>query len=168
MVAERCRLECRLSLCLAALFAVLVPAQASAATCGTALNPLSVSATGVNFGTYEPSSQSATEANGTVRLACDLSVDLLPAFIVGLSSGAASQFSPRTMVSGASRLFYDLYTTPSHTSVWGDGTSDTETPSYDGLLVLGHVEFTIHGAAPPGQFVAAGAYSDTIIVTIEY
>lgn len=87
---------------------------------------------------------------------------------MSLSSGAASHFSPRAMTSGASRLSYNLYTTPTHTSVCGDGTADTQTQSYDGLLVLGHVELTIHGAAPPGQFVNAGAYADTIIVTIEY
>ncbi len=129
---------------------------------------MSVSATGVNFGTYEPLSPPATESNGTVRIACELSLDVLPPFLVKLSSGAATHFSPRALTSGLSRLSYNLYTTPALTSVWGDGTSDTDTQSYTGLLVLGHVELTIHGAVPAGQFVAAGAYVDTIILTIEY
>ncbi len=124
-----------------ALVATLIPAQASAISCGTALNPLSVSATGVSFGAYDP---------------------LTP------SSGSANRFSPRAMTSGASVPSYDLYTAAARTSIWGDGTSDTETRSYDGLLVLGHVELAIHGAIPQGQFVSAGAYTDTIIVTIEY
>lgn len=151
-----------------ALLLALIPAQASALSCGTALNPLSVSATGVSFGTYDPLTQSAAKATGSVTIACDLSLDALPAFAVSLSSGSANRFSPRAMRSGASALSYDLYTTAARTSIWGDGTSDTETRSYDGLLVLGHVEFTIHGAISPGQFVSAGAYTDTIIVTIEY
>ncbi len=168
MDPEHCRLEHRSSLWQAVLLVGIVPAQALAATCGTALNPLSVSATGVNFGTYDPSSPSAIEANGTVRVACELSVDALPVFAVSLSSGAASHFSPRVMTSGAATLSYNFYTTPSHTAIWGDGTRDTETQGYGGLLVLGHVELTIHGVVPPGQFVAAGAYGDTIIVTVEY
>lgn len=151
-----------------ALFAGLIPVRGWAAACGTVLSPLSVSATSVNFGTYDPVSGAAMEATGTVTIACDLGADVVPALTVSLSSGAATNFTPRTMTLGVSALAYNLFTAASLTSIWGDGTNDTEPRTSDGLLVLGNVEMTIYGAVPPEQFVQSGAYTDTIIITVEY
>jgi spore coat protein U-like protein len=156
------------AVCVVGVSAFLIPPSAYAVTCGTALSPLSVSATGVNFGSYDALSSSAIESEGSVVVACQLSLDLLPAFKASLSRGMSNNFASRTMTSSGSLLTYNLYTNASHTIIWGDGTGDTETQSYDGLLVLGNVELTIYGVLPPAQFVPAGAYADTIIATIEY
>lgn len=149
------------------LLAAIVPLPAFAVSCGTIVNPLSVSATPTNFGVYDPVSSAPTDANGTVTIACDLSADVLPAFSVSLSSGSGS-YSARTMRSGSASLSYDLYTTASHTTVWGDGTSGTATQSGDGILVLDSVSLTVYGRVPAGQYVDAGSYADTIIVSVEY
>jgi spore coat protein U-like protein len=143
--------------------------SAFAITCGGPFNPLTVSATGINFGNYDPGSPSATTSEGSVIVACELSVDVLPTFAVSLSSGRAAHHSVREMSAGHEhRLYFNLYTTASHTVIWADGTGDSETKSYDGLLVLSHVELTIYGLLPAKQFVPAGVYSDTIVVTVEY
>ena len=168
MVLKRRRtVNCRLYR-LVGLLVTLIPAKAFAVVCGTALSPISVSATAVNFGTYDPLSPSPVHTDGTIVVACELNIDVLPAFNVSLSHGAANRFAPRTLSFGTSTLNYNLYTKASHTTIWGDGTGDTETRTYDGLLVFGHVEFTIYGQLPPGQFTNAGTYTDTIIITIEY
>ena len=155
-------------LIVAGVFAFGAASPAVAVTCGTALSPLTVSVTGVNFGNYDAQTSARDDAEGTVTVACALGVDVLPAFTVSLSKGNANLFHPRRMASGASTLDYNLYTSASHITVWGDGTGDTKTRSFPGLLVLGNAELTIYGSVPPGQFVNAGAYNDTIVVTIDY
>lgn len=155
-------------LIVAGFFAVDAASPAAAVTCGTALSPLAVSVTGVNFGNYDAQTSVPDESEGTVVVACALGADVLPAFSVSLSKGNANHFHPRQMASGASMLDYNLYTSASHVTVWGNGTGDTRTRSYPGLLVLGNAELTIYGRVPPAQFVNAGAYSDTIVVTIDY
>jgi spore coat protein U domain-containing protein, fimbrial subunit CupE1/2/3/6 len=153
----------------AGLLLCLAPTAALAATCGGPFNPLSVSATGVNFGNYDPTSPSATTSEGTVVVACELSVDVLPSFTVSLSRGRANHHSAREMSAGYQhRLYYNLYTNATHTIIWADGSGDSETRSHDGLLVLSQVELTIYGLIPAEQFVPAGLYRDTIVVTVEY
>ncbi len=142
------------------------PAQAL--LCGTVLDPIRVSSTSVNFGAYLPTSPSALTANGTVTISCGLGLDLLPDFVVALSQGVGGGFLPRKMANGGSQLSYNLFTTPSFTTVWGDGLSGTITEVFSSLLHLGSVNFTAFGRVPPGQFVARGAYSDTITVTVTY
>ncbi len=147
--------------------AALLSTPTFAATCGTILSPVEVSATPVNFGTYDPTS-SATTANGTVTIRCELNVDVVPPFTVSLSSGTSGNYNPRTMTLDGSPLSYNLYTTASHVTVWGDGTNGTVTQASNGLLVLDAVNFTVYGRLPGSQFVKAGAYTDTIIVSVEY
>ncbi|MDA8093479.1 MAG: spore coat U domain-containing protein [Betaproteobacteria bacterium] len=149
-------------------FAFGAASPAAAVTCGTALSPLTVSVTGVNFGNYDAQTSARDDAEGTVTVACALGLDVLPAFTVSLSMGNANHYHPRRMASGTATLDYNLYTSASHVTVWGDGTGDTETRSYPGLLVLGNAELTVYGSVPQGQFANAGIYSDTIVVTIDY
>ena len=147
--------------------ATLFSAPALAVSCGTVVSPVDVSATPVNFGTYDPAA-SATIANGTVTIRCELNADVLPPFTVSLSSGTSGNFNPRTMTSDSSTLFYNLYTTASHEAVWGDGTNGTVTQTPEGLLTLDAVNLTVFGRVPGNQFVNAGAYTDTITVSVEY
>lgn len=142
-------------------------APAQALLCGTVLDPMSVSATGLSFGTYFPSS--ANTATVTVNVSCGLlGLDLLPAFTVSLSPGNAASASARYMNRAGSHLNYNIYSTPAYTKVLGDGTGGTVQDTYSGLLSLGTISFTGYGTAPAGQFIRAGAYTDTILVTVTY
>jgi spore coat protein U-like protein len=145
-----------------------LPGKADAAACGTAVSPVTVSATGVAFGAYDATAPAATTANGTIRIACELGVDVLPNFIVHLSSGNAAGFWPRHMRTGNNRLTYNLFTDAAHATVWGDGTDGTSTHTNTEVLPMGNVDFTVHGVLPPGQFVPGGIYTDTIVVRVEY
>lgn len=169
MLTRATRFRCVGSMRVAALLVSLgVPLPSLAALCGTILSPVSVTATPVDFGVYDPSTGGTTTANGSVTIACGLSVDALPNFIVSLSQGQAPSYSPRRMVSGVSNLNYNLYTTASHTTIWGDGSGGTSTQSNGGLVVLGSLNFTVYGGILGGQFIRAGAYTDSIVVTVSY
>lgn len=141
---------------------LLVP-QVASAVCVPAMT---VRASGVSFGTYDPGAASPTQSMGTVKVQC--TVGLLPSFSVALSAGSSQNFAQRTMKNGSDALAYNLYVDPNGMSVWGDGTGATVTQSFDSLLSLGSTKFTVYGSAPSGQYPAAGNFSDTITVTVTY
>jgi spore coat protein U-like protein len=127
-----------------------------------------ISAVGVAFGAYNPQSAANDDGTGTVNLACPPSV-MAP--IVALSKGGSPTYSPRRMTGGAFTLTYNLYTTAARTTVWGDGTGGTVTVTLTGGTVSGGVRNfsrTIYGRAPGSQNVGAGAYSDTITLTVTF
>lgn len=129
------------------------------------------SATGVAFGNYNPTNSSPTDATGNVHVFCTvLLVSILSQINTSLSTGNSGSYADRKMSSGANLLSYNLYKEATHTTVWGDGTGGTGIFTDNILItVLGtSVDHTIYGSIPAGQYVAAGSYTDTITVTVEY
>ena len=146
---------------------LLMTCPARALLCGTFLDPITVSATDLNFGVYIPSSASTT--NTTVTVACTIPVDLLTDFHVSLSAGnALTDPAARFLKQGGSQLSYNIFTDGSYMTVWGDGSSTSTDRSYSSLLALGSTSFTGFGRLPQGQYVPAGAYSDHITVTVTF
>lgn len=135
------------------------------ASCSSAKDGPSVSATGVSFGIYLATQTSFS--NGTVTVACGDNRSL-PSFTISLSPGNGGGFNPRRMISGTYRLNYNLYTNAADTIVWGDGTGGSVSQSYNGGANLTHVSFTAYGKLPASQYVAASHYLDTIVVTVTY
>lgn len=128
------------------------------------------SATGVAFGNYNPTNSSPTDATGNVHVFCTvLLVSVLAQTNISLSTGSGT-YADRKMSSGSNLLGYNLYKEATHTTVWGDGTGGTGIFTDNTLiLVLGtSINHTIYGSVPAGQYVAAGSYTDTITVTVEY
>lgn len=135
-----------------------------------ALLDCTVSATEVDFGVYDPTNSSSTDATGNVHVFCLGLLDILVQTNISLSIGGGSSYTLREMSSGADRISYNLYKEASHTTIWGDGTGGTGT-FIDIILVvlLGvFIDHPINGSIPAGQYVAAGSYTDTITVTVEY
>lgn len=127
-----------------------------------------ISATGVAFGAYDPLSTTHDDSTGTVNLGCPPAVS---APIVALSAGGAGTFSPRRMAGGAFNLDYNLYSDSGRTTIWGDGTGGTSTVTLSGGTVsAGTRNFsrTIYGRIPRLQNVGAGAYGDTITLTVTF
>lgn len=147
---------------LMAAIAIAASGSAGAFTC-------TVSATGVNFGVYNPLSGTPDDATGTVTMTCNLLVGLFNSWTVALSTGNGS-YSPRRLKNGANSLNYNLYTSAAHSSVWGDGSGSTTLVSDQALLVIGANinTYTVYGRIPAGQDAAAGSYTDTIVVTVNY
>lgn len=134
-----------------------------------------VSATGPSFGTYNPLSASPALANGSVTATCTLTGNSSTTVNItsSYSKGSSNTYSSRTMKSGTNVLNYNLYFDAAFTQIRGDGTGGSQTGG--GTLNLTPSSRTqttpdsvIYGRVPAGQDVAAGSYSDTIVVTITY
>ena len=151
---------------------LLLPALAAQAvvTC-------SVSAAGVSFGSYMFTNGSPVDSTGSVTVSCQrtLIIDSSPlSYTLKLSAGTGSSgYSPRQLSAGTGRLNYNLYTSASRATVWGDGSGGTATVggsiSLPLLSTSGSATTTVYGRVPAGQATAlAGSYSDTVLVTADY
>jgi len=120
----------------------------------------------VNFGAYDPVTANATaprDGTGTVTITCTKGA---PAK-VGLGVGSNSQGTTRRMLGGtAAYLTYELYKDSTHASVWGN-TADTalDIPAAPNRNPR---DFTVYGRAPAGQDAPVGAYTDTVVATVNF
>jgi spore coat protein U-like protein len=105
-----------------------------------------------------------------VTFSCNVGAGLLMSWTVSLGTGNSGSYAPRLLSSGVSTLSYNLYTSAAHSSVWGDGTGVTALVSDHVLLIVGLNTFNypVYGRIPAGQDAAAGSYTDTIMVTVNY
>jgi len=160
-------MKARTLLALLAAAGAFVPMPASALLCGTFLEPVRVTTTGLSFGNYAPGNGSL-KINGTVTMDCGLlSLDLLPNFTISLSAGNGANPTSRYMLRGTTHLNYNIYTTNGYGTVWGDATGGSK-QTYTTLLNLGSVNYTAYGVIPGGQFVTPGLYTDSLTVTVNY
>jgi spore coat protein U-like protein len=138
--------------CLLSALGMLAMAPLQAATCSLSVQPLS-------FGNYDFQSTQDLASVGHVIVTCDVS----SSFTIALSPGAGT-FTARTMQSGVHRLNYNLYTDPTRTMVWGDGSGGSTVLNGNGMLV----DQTVYGKVPAGQNPYIGIYSDAITVTLTF
>ncbi len=152
--------------CLAALV-LATPARAAVVFSCT------VGATGINFGTYNPLSSGGTAAAGSWTVSCTAtgSGSATVSGTLSLGTGSSGSYAQRTLVSGTSRLDYNIYLTPAYTQILGNGTQGTYAPTASGTVSAGQVyqaTGTLYGFMPPAQNVAPGTYTDSIVVTVTY
>lgn len=161
--------------CAAPALACLLWAGAAQATCtgiGLVSCSMTVTAGTVAFGNYNPNAApGASDATSTIDVTGTLvGIGLLNtiAYTISLSAGSASTLADRRLV-GAGSLGYNLYTDSGHGTVWGTNTVS------DSISVLAAVlgasvtrSYTVYGRIPAGQYVAPGAYGNTIVVTVTY
>ena len=161
-------LKCALLLCVVALFSPL-----HAATC-------SVSASSINFGSYDPTSSAAVTANGSISFTCT-NTGNGDTVTVMLSTGSSGSYANRTLVLGGQSLDYNIYADSGYTAILGNGTGGSyylyacygrgsgSPCSTSGGYPSG-TTFTgaMYGQLPGGQDVSAGTYSDTLTVTLTF
>jgi spore coat protein U-like protein len=121
----------------------------------------------LQFLPYDPVSASPSLATGLVSVGC-AGIGLLPSFTVSLNIGTGTSFATRQLANGAARLSYNLYRDFDRLQIWGDGTASTFQRSFNSILSLGTVEYTVYGRIPAGQDKPSGSYSSTITVTIDF
>jgi spore coat protein U-like protein len=151
-----------------ALAIVCSPAAASAATTSATFNVTAtvvptclVSASTVAFGPYNGAQ---LDASGGVNVTC---TNLAP-YTIELDAGTGSSATvvARKMTGPAGQtLTYSLYHDASRVSVWGS------TAGLQGASGIGSglaQTLTVYGRVFAAQVPAAGAYSDTITVTVNY
>jgi len=138
--------------CLLGAAGLLAMAPLHAATCNLSVQPL-------NFGNYDFQSSQDLESVGHVIVTCDVSTS----FTIALSPGGGT-YAARSMQNGVHRLAYNLYTDPTQTMVWGDGSGGSTVVGDSGT----QVDRTVYGNAPAGQNPYIGIYSDAITVTLTF
>jgi spore coat protein U-like protein len=131
-----------------------------------------VNVTGLSFGGYDVFSAIPKDSTATVTVTCNAPSQNPTApipVIISLSPGSSGSFAQRQLqrAGGSDRLAYNLYTTPSFSTVWGDGGGGSQTQTN---LVTKDTPWTanIYGRIPAGQNVSVGSYTDVITVTIEW
>jgi spore coat protein U-like protein len=130
-------------------------APPAGATCGT------FSVVSVVFGSYDSLSSHSLDSAGSVTVSCDAG----DSFSIALSSGQGT-FLGRQMVGGSNVMMYNLFTDAQRSVIWGDGTNGTVVVSGSGSGTS--VIYTVYGRIPGGQNLPAGAYSDSIVVTLNF
>jgi spore coat protein U-like protein len=154
---------------------VLVAAPAFAATTAdvaisaTVVSSCSITALPVAFGDYDALSSTPDDATGSVDVTCSVGSDPKIWLGQGLNAGAGSTAAVpvRRMVNGGTNfLSYQLYQESSHTNIWGgtDGSSPAAATATD----LNPVTSTIYGRIPINQASTLGAYSDTVVATVNF
>ena len=111
----------------------------------------------VAFGTYDPLSATPDDDGvGTITIRCTrgagASIDL---------GGGANFSGGRRMTDGTMFLGYELYSDAPGGTVWN---SLAIAPSAN----FAARDFSVYGRIPAGQDVQVGAYSDTVVATINY
>jgi len=92
---------------LALLGALMLGARAA-----TAASDCAVTASGVAFGTYDPSIATPDDSTGSVVVTCTYTGpggSDTANYTVTLSTGTSSSYAPRKLAAGASRLNYNLF-----------------------------------------------------------
>ena len=113
------------------------------------------------FGTYDPAAANL-DASTTINLTCTPGTN----YDIGLDGGGSGNVSARQMANGgASTLNYGMYQDATRTINWGD-TVGTDTIT--GVGAGGLQSHTVFGRIPTGQFVATGAYNDTVTITVTF
>lgn len=160
---HRCRTGVWLAL--AGLLAAPSPALAQCAACSC-----SVSATNLNFGTYNPTTVTPTTANANIGISCfSILVLMVGTIDVSLSAGSSGSVTSRTLKRGTSTLNYNVYQDASYSTLLGlGGSNGSLLPiSISGLLTY-NTNRTAYGRIPARQWVAAGTYTDSLVVTLAF
>lgn len=142
---------------------------ADVAISATVVSSCSITALPVAFGNYDALSATPKDASGSVDVTC--SVGSLPKIWLGqgLHAGGTSTAAVpvRRMINGATNfLSYQLYQEALRTNVWGgtDGSSPAALPA----LGITAVQSTIYGRVPINQTSTVGAYTDTVVATVNF
>lgn len=143
------------------LFAHAATATTTFGVSATVQSTCLVSATSLAFGTYTGVASTSTS---TVSATC---TNTTP-YNVGLSAGTATgaTVTTRKMTGPSSAvLSYAIYQDSARTTNWGQTVgTDTIAGTGNGSAQV----ITVYGQIPAGQYVAPGAYADTITATVSY
>lgn len=131
--------------------------QVTAAVAATCV----ISATNLAFGTY---SGVQTDSTSTLSATCTNTTPYTVGLSVGAATGATATARSMTGPSAA-LLGYALYRDAARTLNWGF-TAGTDTLGGTGSGAA--QTLTVYGRVPAGQYVAPGAYTDTITATITF
>ncbi len=115
----------------------------------------------LNFGLYDPLAAGALTASTTFQVRCTRNAGNFIALSEGANGNPVGCLGRAMNGPGADDLAYDLL---DGATAWGCGANQVNYTA----AVNSPVTFTVNGSIPAGQFVEAGAYSDTITITVDF
>lgn len=121
-----------------------------------------VNATGLDFGSINPLSAVDATSVATITVSCTT----LTSYSIALSAGSGGSYAQRVMRSGADVLDYQIFSDVAYSTVWGDGSGGTSTVSASASGA--GTTSNAYGRIPHQSSAIAGAYSDSIVVTVIY
>lgn len=150
--------------------AALAPASAwagtdtaSMAVSATVVASCDVSANAMAFGSYDPVSSTPLDSSTTLSVICTNGTGYEVSMNAGSGSGAT--IAARRMTGSSATLNYSLYRDSNRTNVWGATTgSNVVTGTGSGAAQ----SLNVYGRVPVNQTAPAGAYSDTVTVTVTW
>lgn len=120
-----------------------------------------VTASTMGFGQYRPTADSTSTGSITVHCASGV------AFDVQFSAGNGTYAARRLQGESGGDLFYNLYAAPNYVQVWGNGI-EGGTVTVTGVGTGQPQVLTVYGLIQAGQNPNVGAYSDSIVVTVNF
>lgn len=119
------------------------------------------------FGEYQPAGNDSV-ATASISVQCSASTPVSVSLDRGTTAG--SSIAARRLADGrGNTLDYQLYTSVTRSTVWGDGTAGSATVVASGLGLASTMQFVVHGVIPAGQSTAVpGQYTDSITITLTY
>lgn len=127
-----------------------------------------VALTSIAFGNYDPQSSGPTDTVGTLSVSCVSGDPGNSTMSISLSGGSSGNPNARTMLQGVHPLYYNLYSNVARTTVWGNDSGGGESVTASFPLSRSAKTFSIYGRIPAMQNAWAGAYRDSITVTVAY
>lgn len=125
-----------------------------------------ITANGVAFGVYNPTSAANVDTVGSVDFVCDGKFNGTLKLGVGAGIGASFAGGRKMTRVGGSTLLYNLYANATRTQVFGDGTGGSVTLNINANKTFNQ---QVWGRAPGSQnTVLAGLYGDVVVVTFSY
>lgn len=139
-------------------FLAVAPATARAANC-------TVSTRTMAFGNYNPFNAAAHNRAPVVIVAVCTGRGRLTA---ALSTGQSNSYINRYMTSPTTsdQLNYQLYTSATHTTIWGDGSGATAVVTRN--FRNNTLRLRAFGQIPAMENITAGKYSDLITATVTF
>jgi len=136
-------------------------------TSATVTENCTLTTTAVAFGNVDTTSALNVDATGGISVTCTSGLPWAASADKGAET-TASLTVRKMKDSGTNLLNYALYTDSGRTTVWGDGVGGTTATISDTGSGAAQAK-TIYARVPGGQStVPAGAYSDTVVVTVTY
>lgn len=140
----------------------------------TVANSCKVTATSnIAFGAYDPADanfSTALDGDGSVSVRCTRGTVAAVALGQGLYADTGSSCtSPARRMSdgGTGRLGYEIYRNAGRTSAWGCDTA-ANIQSFTSAASNVATTLTTYGRIPAGQDVAAGSFTDTVVVSVTF
>jgi spore coat protein U-like protein len=102
----------------------------------------------------------AVTSSATLNYTCSNALPVQISFDKGVNGASTAA---RLMKNAASTLSYQLYSDSARTTVWDDTTNKVPVTGTGASATQ-----TIYGQIPAGQYPTAGAYTDTVTITLTY